>query len=376
MFKTFVFTVVLIFTIFLLTSCPNGSNKDKPVVFYADLSEHSLYKTYDFGSTDKIIDIGIQPLSIPPGIIGELLGKDTILMEALADLGYELRIHPFYKSADSNYFLQSGELELATGGDMPAIMASVSMNIVITSLVKYGYSSIISEEFMLISEFKNKKIAYPEISNAHFSLLEALNNSGLNEDDLELIPMKITDMADALNKGEIDAFTAWEPNSSMSLKKFNNFLVIHKSVNTSYLYFKEEFFTNHFEAAKLIIASQIRSIWWLKRSLDNRYKAAGWAESSRLSLIEDTVNLTPSFINTILERDLLRVSSSGALPSSELDPTGRIFREFSFLRQNGIVPVDTDWERVRSSFNGSIHEEILNKSNEYKLNVQKYLDNL
>lgn len=374
MFKTLISLTTIIVAIIFLTSCMKFNDEEKTDVSFTDLSKHPLYSTYDFGYTENIIDIGIQPLSVPPGIIGSLIGRDAILLEALTELGYEIRVHPFYKSSDSNYFLKRGDLELVTGGDMPAIMASAAMDVVITSLVKYGYSSIISDKFLLLSEFKHKKIGYPAISNAHFSLLEAFETSGLDLGDIELIPMQIIDMADALNRGEIDAFTSWEPNTSISLKKYNHFKVLHKSLNTSYLYFSEKFKNYNSEAVRLIIASQIRSIRWISESKVNRYQIASWTAPERLALQKDSGLITPDLINKIIERDLVWVSSSGELPSGDLKPNGRIFKEFMFLKENGTIPEDINWSKIKLSFNGAVMEEVLNKSSEYELSKFRFLE--
>lgn len=365
----FLLLIVIIFS----TACKQNKNI-LSVVSSPDLSDHPLYSNYNFGEDESIIDIGIQPLSIPPGIIGALFGHDGILRESLLVMGYEIRIHPFYKSADSNFFLERGDLELATGGDMPAILAAVNMDVVITSLVKYGYSSIISDEFMLISEFKNKRIGYPHISNAHFSLLEVLKSSGMNEKDTKLIPMNFMDMAGALNRGDIDIFTTWEPNSSLVLKENSNFMVLHKSLNTSYLYFSKTFFDRHLEAVNYILASQIRSMKWLDKSENNRFLAAKLTAPYRLDLNTDSMFISSQLINKIILGDLLSVSSLGVLPAGELNLSGRIYKEFLFLKELGRLPIESEWEKVKKSFDRTILENILDQRIKYKINEYMYPD--
>ncbi len=365
-----IFFLILLVIIFN-SACKQNKNP-LSVVSSPNLSNHPLYSTYKFGEDESIIDIGIQPLSIPPGIIGALFGYDGVLRDSLSAKGYEIRIHPFYKSADSNFFLERGDLELATGGDMPAILAAVNVDVVITSLVKYGYSSIISDEFMLISEFKNKRIGYPHISNAHFSLLEVLKSSGMDEKDTELIPMKIVDMAGALSRGDIDLFTTWEPNSSLALKENSNFMVLHKSLNTSYLYFSKIFFDKHLEAVNYILASQLRSMKWLDKSENNRFLAAKLTAPARFDLNTDSMFISPQLINRIILGDLLSVSSSGELPSGELNLSGRIYKEFLFLKELGKLPIESDWDKIKKSFNRSILENILDQRIKYKINEYMY----
>ena len=96
-----------------------------------DLSNHPVYSNYYFGEDDSVIDIGTQPIGVSPGIIGEILGHDAVLHSALAELGLEIRIHHFLKGSDSNFFLERGDLEVVTGGDMPALIACANMDIVL-----------------------------------------------------------------------------------------------------------------------------------------------------------------------------------------------------------------------------------------------------
>ena len=89
-----------------------------------NLSEHPIYRTYSFGSSDNVIDIGTQPLWVPTCLISEAMRHDNILRDALSERGLEVRFHAFLKGADINFFLERGDLEVAIGGDMPALVAA------------------------------------------------------------------------------------------------------------------------------------------------------------------------------------------------------------------------------------------------------------
>ncbi|MFQ5610801.1 MAG: hypothetical protein ACE5H9_01560, partial [Anaerolineae bacterium] len=121
-----------------------------PAIATPDLSDHSLYRTYNFGEDASVIDVGIQPLWLPTGTIAEAMMRDDILRKNLSDQGLEIRFHPFLKGADVNFFLRRGDLEVAIGGDMPALTAAAESNVVIAALIQQGFSAIVAGRPMLI----------------------------------------------------------------------------------------------------------------------------------------------------------------------------------------------------------------------------------
>ena len=261
-------------------SSKTGSDADLPVTSAPELSKHSIYSNYEFGEDESVIDIGTQPIGVSPGIIGEILEHDAVLRAALAELGLELRIHHFLKGADSNFFLQRGDLEVVTGGDMPALTACANMDTVVATLIKKGFSSLVAREHMLMTDLKGKKIGYLFGSNAHFALLQSLEDVGLDESDVHLVALDVPEMPGALDRGDIDAFSTVEPNTSLALAEYDDFVVIHRSLNTAYLYFAGSFVDRSPEAARLIVASQIRSMGWMREAKDNILEASRWTIQS------------------------------------------------------------------------------------------------
>ena len=84
---------------------------------------------------------------------------------------------------------------------------------------------------------KNKKIGYAFGSNAHYALLNILKAENITESEVELVPIDVTEMADALKNDKIDAFAAWEPTPALALKENPGFVTIHKKMTTGYLYY-------------------------------------------------------------------------------------------------------------------------------------------
>jgi len=319
-----------------------------------------------------VIDIGTQPIGVSPGIIGEILKHDAVLRAALTKLGLELRIHHFLKGADSNFFLHRGDLEVVTGGDMPALTACANMDIVVATLIKKGFSSLVARKDMLMTDLKGKKIGYLFGSNAHFALLQSLKDIGLNESDVHLVPLDVPEMPGALDRGKIDAFSTVEPNTSLALAEYDNFVVVHRSLNAAYLYFAGSFVDRNPQAARLIIASQLRSMGWMREAKDNILEVSRWTIQSREYLTGKKSTINEHQYTTIFKSELLDVSPVAALPAYDLEPDGTLFREFQFLKDLGKIPTAAEWKKVKACFDLSLIPAILEKAQSYQLQTYDF----
>ena len=264
--------ILLIIVAFLGTE----KTEDTDIVSSLDPSDHPVYSKYEFGEGDNVIDFGIQPLEIPPGIISEAMRRDATLRDSLSQLGLEIKFHPFLKGADINFFLKRGDVEAVMAGDMPTLTASATHDVIVVSLTKQGFNSIVAREQMLLTALRGRRIGYAFSSNAHYSLLEALADAGLGENDVHLVPMDVTQMPDALAAREVDAFSAWEPMPAIAIARPDGFVAIHRTLSTSYMYFARLFAEKHPEAVCNIVASQPRSMAWMRQSKRNFLVACGW----------------------------------------------------------------------------------------------------
>lgn len=220
-----------------------------------DLLADPVYSAYEFGRTDNVIDVGVQPMWIPTNIITEVMKRDMVLKDALARKGLELRFHGFRKGADVNFFLGRGDIEVGVGGDMPALTAAAESNVVVASVIQRGFCSIVARRQMLTTDLEGMRIAYPTGSISHYRLLRLLSSANLDESDVELVAMDVAMMPEALNRNEIDAFAAWEPTPTIALITCERAVVIHRSLSSGYLYFSRSFAQRHPEAMRLIVAA-------------------------------------------------------------------------------------------------------------------------
>lgn len=337
-----------------------------------DLSLHPIYSTYDFGGNDNVVDIGIQPLLIPPGIITETMKRDAVLQRALSEAGIELRFHAFLKGADINFFLKRGDLEVAIGGDMPALTAAATYDITVTSLIQHGYSSIVARRQMLIAELKGKKIAYPFGSNAHFALLNSMAAVGLSQDDAHLVPLDVSEMPEALGAGKIDAFSAWEPIPTIAKARYDGIVTVQRFITTAYLYFSSSFAAKHPAAVSQIVASELRALNWLKIDEQNLLEASQWALQAGQVLFRQELPLSAEQYATMAREDLINTGIIATIPKKYIEPGGQLHQEFVFLKRLEMIPPTVEWEAIQSSFDLSLAKNIMCNGREYQLAKYDY----
>lgn len=338
-----------------------------PVVPAPDLDAHPLYSTYDFGKSGAVVDIGIQPLWVPTCIITEVMKRDGVLVEALAGMGMEVRFHAFLKGADINFFLQRGDLEAGIVGDMPALTAAAESGALVAALVQQGYCAIVAKRYGFVCDLRGKRVGYAFGSNAHYALLEALSAVGVEEKDLLLVPLDVHEMPDALERGSIDAYSAWEPTPTLSLARFEDHVVIHRSLTSGYLYFSRPFADANDKALRHVTASALRAAAWLFRSHENLSEASQWALEAGAEVSEEVMLLSKEDYVTLAGQDILGLTSVPMIPENDLAPGGPLFKEFEFLKTLGRIDSAADWSDIRACFDRGIIPDVLSERAKYRL---------
>ncbi|HEB73082.1 MAG TPA: hypothetical protein ENI77_10735 [Nitrospirae bacterium] len=367
---SFVFCVCLAT---LNPACERHREKTKTVAPTRDsLSQHPIYSKYKFNNSENIINIGIQPLWAPTGLITEAIRRDNVLRSALSGLGLSIRLYPFLKGDDVNFFLNRGDLDAGIGGDMPALTAAAAFDVTISSLIQYGYTSIVANHHMLLIDLRGRSIGYAYGSNAHYGLLNALEYEAITKDDVDLLPMDVTLMPESLHKREIFAFSAWEPTPTIALNKYSDMVVIHRSLSTGYLYFRKSFSDKNPQGVRQLIAAEIRAIRWMQEDRRNLRLASQWALSGGKGVSGGKLGVTVEQNVDLAVNDILGVASSANIPKKLLADDGALNKEFRFLKAIGKIPVNIGWERVRDSFDMQTARQIVANQNKYFLNRFKY----
>lgn len=368
-----VFGILIVITSIILANAwfSNKGTKRQPI-YEPDLLNHPIYSTYEFAAKEDIINIGTQPLYLPTGLITEVMKRDLLLKEALLKYNLKLQFYSFLKGDDVNFFLKKGDLQAGVGGDMPALSIAASTEVIIPALIQQGYCSVVARQSMVMRELKGRRVGYAFGSNAHYALLRALESGELTESQVNLIPVEVTDMPEALESGKIDAYSAWEPTPTISLMNYPSSFIIHRNLSSGYLYFHKDLIMKKPEAVHHIIAAEIRALRWVQKDKENLRRTGKWLLQESEELFGRRIGLSIELIEKLAYEDILEITSTPFIPKSYLAQDGLLYDEFIFLKSLGKISSSCKWEKILNSFDRQIMKKIISHPERYNLNEYKY----
>ena len=188
-----------------ITSCSSNNKEGE-----AGNSTISLPKEINFGILRVPND---ETLAISEGLFNNYFEKK----------GIKCNFITFDSGVDANKALASGSIDFATMGNINAIIAlAKGLNVKmiwihevlgeIEALAVKNGSGVNK-----IEDLAGKKVATPFASTAHYSLLNALKDAGL-ENDVTLLDMKTPEIVAAWQRGDISAAYTWQPTLSSLLE--------------------------------------------------------------------------------------------------------------------------------------------------------------
>ncbi|HIJ80849.1 MAG TPA: ABC transporter substrate-binding protein [Desulfuromonadales bacterium] len=365
------YLALVLLSVCSLSGCKNSEQQTSKEGTPGDLSRDSRYSAYRFDKTAGGVDIGVQPLSLPESPLGELLIRDAVLAREFAATGARYQIHNFFKGPELNFFLSRGDLEAGISGDIPTLTMAARGDIVIVAMAKQGYSSIISRQAMLTRDLKGKRIATVPGSTAHFVLLNALANDGLSEKDVTIVPMENHELPAALADRKVDAISTREPATTIALAGKQGFHLIHRGINMSFFYFRKDFVTSHPELARQILAAVVRACIWM-RSPGNLALASRWSIESASRFQGSPYPLNPDRFSAIVKNDLLNIPAIPLFDERMLRINDLMWREFEFIKKNGMIPAAVSWDKIRSSFDATLLRQVLEDPKRYGVDRFEY----
>ena len=334
---------------------------------------NKAYSAYQYGETNTVY-VGTQPLYAPTGLITEAMKRDAVLQEELLRLGLRIVFYPFEKGYDVNTELVPGRIQVGIGGDMPTLTAAITTDIIIPIRVQSGPTWLVTRTPLLMKDLKGKRIGYAEGSNAHFMLLSLLSSSDLLETDVELVPMPVSRMIEALDTRSISAFAAWEPTPTIARQK-HGFVTRFGASSSGYMYFRRDFADRHPEALRSIVAAVVRARLWLRdgNNEDHLKVSSSCIETAEI-LTGRKFPLSPETMISMAERDILGIQWRFSLqvPSKALAEDGALRREHAFLKTIDFLPEASLWADVRGSFDLTTLQGILETPKKYRLSEFRY----
>lgn len=342
------------------------------LTLFTNANAEEYFDRYGLSPVSPNVDIGVQPLGYPSGIISAVMQRDRILKQALQNSQHPLKMHPFKRGADMVPLFADGRIEAGLVGDMPTILAAASGHVFVAGLVKQATTSIVAKEGVQIDSLAGKRIGYVEASSAHHTLLQAFAAAGIQGSQVTLIPIGIADMPEALARGDIDAFSAWEPAPSIALAKNPDNHVIFRGVSTDYFLLERRFVKRSPDLALHVIAAFVRSIEWMRRSKSNTEKAVNWAIADATHFSGKPNPLSVKQIVVITHREILDIPSAPVILVDSASPP--LQKQFQFLRTLNKLPPDASWDNLKESMQYDGLSRVLADKRTYQLRQYDYED--
>lgn len=316
------------------------------------------------------VDVGVQPLGIPSGVVSAVMQRDRVLQRALEVSRGTAVFHPFWRGPEIVPLLNRRQLEVGLLGDMPTLMATVGGQAVIVGLVKQTSTAIVGRGVIQVGELAGKRIGYVEGSSAHHTLLQGLRSAGLDEQRVQLLPLAVSEMPEALAAGRIDAFAGWEPAPAIALAASRDNRVVFRGLTSDYLVFGRAFAERQPESALQVAASFVRALEWMRRSQSNLERAVRWMKADALAFSGKPVGVTDAQAVRIVRQDLLEVPSAPAIPERLSRPPLR--GEFDFLSRQGRLPEGAQWSAVEAALRYDGLARVIADPKRYRLSVFDY----
>ena len=233
----------------------------------------------------ETINFGTQPATMPIyiakglGLIGEIEKKHDVKIE----------FKVFSYGAPENQALAAGELQIASAGMGPAIVAAARLPAKLLAISILEQTAIIipsDSPITSVAELKGKKIAYPGKGSQQYPLLvKALADAGLKIGDVELFKTKGSDVPTLLANKSVDAGIVWDPHVSNALAAGHSKVLIKAEkilpIKAGHyigngVYAREDFIAAKPELVQDLITSIVKAIDFILKNEDKAVKM--WSE--------------------------------------------------------------------------------------------------
>jgi ABC-type nitrate/sulfonate/bicarbonate transport system substrate-binding protein len=327
---------------------------------------------YGLSAASPAVNLGVQPLGYPSGVISAVMQRDRILQKALEQGRQPLQAHAFKRGADIVPLLADQRLEAGLLGDMPTLLAAATGRVLIVGLVKQTSTAIVAKGDVQVGGLAGKRIGVIEVSSAHHTLLQGLASANINEKQVTLVPLGIEDMPDALERGDISAFAAWEPAPTAALAKDSKNRIVFRGLTADYFVLEKAFVQRSPKAALHLVAGYMRAIEWMRRSQTNLDKAARWVIADGETFSSKPASLSVAQISFITRRDILDIPSAPAILQTPNAPP--LKTEFQFLSSLGKLPAEATWANVEKALAYNGLAQVLGDARTYQLRMFDYAD--
>src|SRR3989441_7007545 len=233
----------------------------------------------------QTVNYGVQPATMPIYIARELGLLDAIEKKH----NIKVVFRNFAYGAPENQAMAAGELQMASAGMGPAIIAPSRLPSTLVAITILEQTAILvpkDSPLKSVKELKGKKIAFPgEGSQQYPLLLKALADAGLKEADITLFKTDGAQIPTLLQNKSVDAGITWDPHVSNALAAGHSKVLIkaekimpimqgHYIGNGEYVH--NDFLAKRPEVVQDLVSANVRAIDFILQ--DPKAAAGLWAK--------------------------------------------------------------------------------------------------
>ncbi|MBU2582788.1 MAG: NrtA/SsuA/CpmA family ABC transporter substrate-binding protein [Alphaproteobacteria bacterium] len=278
----------------------------------------------------ETINFGVQPATMPIYIARAAGFLDPI--EKKHDV--QIVFRKFSYGAPENQALAAGELQIASAGMGPAIVASARLPAKLLAITILEQTAIIipkDSNLTSVADLKGKRIAYPGKGSQQYPLLvKALADAGLTLDDVELFKTKGSDVPTLLANKSVDAGITWDPHVSNALAAGHSKVLIKAEKilpikQGNYIgngvYAREDFIAARPELIEDIMVALVKSIDLI---LSDQEKAIDmWAD--QIGFSKDVIRFSLTEKISVYNRDIVPEAAT-------LEPYTKFLKDAEILK--------------------------------------------
>lgn len=159
------------------------------------------------------------------------------------EAGADVKFQTIVSSADRMLALTSGAIGWTNTGQLAAVaeMAKGNKTFYWVGMIDEvaGQEGVAARPGIArIADLRGKKIGVPNNSSAEVTLSLLLQDAGLTRSDVEILPLTVNDITTAFARGQIDAYSIWQPTLSSALAGQPGARILATNADTS-LYKRE-----------------------------------------------------------------------------------------------------------------------------------------
>ena len=259
--------------------------------------------------------------------------------EAFADTGTDVEWVLSLGSNQANEYAQSGEADVSSTSGIAALMAR-SNGVPITTPYVYSepeWTALVTFEetgIESVEDLEGSRVAATRGTDPYFFLLQALDDAGLSEEDVEIVNLQHPEGQSALVRGDVDAWAGLDPHmAELELEHDGAELFFREPRYNTYgfLNFLDGFLADHAADARRVIEAYERGRNW---AIENPEATAGiLADASEMSAPvaervftqrNDLSEPIPGEPHRELLANLSPILESEGLVTDDADPAGNV----------------------------------------------------